>query len=386
MKKKILIMSCQGGGGHMSAAKAIESYLNKYQIKIVDVFGDKLAYLDPLYFITFKRYTGQDIYNVLLRHNKKRLTNFFSHVGIYLIHLRRKVIKEGVRHLVNQEKPDMIISVIPYINNFIAQVAEEQNIPCLLIPTDLDVSTFINNVSLTKEYNIIANLGFDYPEIANKITGIAPAEKIKSFGFPIRPCFFEEKNHQEIKKKFHVQESNPTVLLIMGATGSNAVLNYLHVLSIIAVPFNLIVCIGRNSSLKSAITKLPLPAHINLHVMDETADMSDLMAIADVCITKPGSVTFAETLYMNLPVILDNTTSVLIWEELNLTFLENHGLGHIITNYNQVVPLVTQYLTDSNFRSSIKHNIQKLDKKHFGYELEQFINELISSPGHPERP
>ena len=379
MKKKILFMSCQGGGGHMSAAKAIESYLKKYEVKIIDVIGDKLAYLDPFYYITFKRYTGQDIYNVLLRHNKKRLTNFYSHVGIYLIHLRRKAIKEGLRRLVNQEKPEIIISVIPYINNFIAEVAEEQNLPCLLVPTDLDVSTFINNVSIKKDTNIFASLGFDYPEITHKIkSSMVPAEKIKSFGFPIRPCFFEEKNHHEIKKKLALHQLNTTIFLIMGATGSNATLNYIHVLSTIEIPFNLIVCIGRNVSLKSTIKKLTPPAHINLQVIDETADISDLMAIADVCITKPGSVTFAETLYMNLPVILDNTTTALIWEKLNLTFLEKHSLGHIITNYNQVVPLVTQYLTKPDFRNSIKHNIQKLDKKHFGHKLEQFINELIS--------
>lgn len=379
MKKKILIMSCEGGGGHMSAAKAIESYLKeKHTIHTVDIMGDKLVYLDPFYYLSFKRFAGQDIYNFLLRHNKKRLTNLYSQIGTLMIFVAQKLIKRGLRHLIKQEKPDVIISVIPYLNNFIAQVATENDIPFLLIPTDLDASTFVRNISLTNDDNVITNIGFAYPDIRNKVNNAIPATKIKTLGFPVRSAFFAKKNTREIKKKLDLPEDNPTVLLIMGATGSNAILSYIKILSFVEVPFNLIACTGRNSTLQKAIKALPVDAHITLRVMDNTIDMSDLMAIADVCITKPGSVTFAETLYMNLPVVLDNTTTPLIWEKLNLSFLKNHGLGHVITDYHQVVPLINRYLTDTDFRNNVKKNIEMLDKKHFGNELEKFINELVN--------
>jgi processive 1,2-diacylglycerol beta-glucosyltransferase len=379
MKKKILIMSCKGGGGHMSAAHAIESYLKeKHDIEIVDMMGDKLVHIDPFYYLSFKHCAGQNIYNFLLRHNKKRLTNLYSQLGIFMIFIAQKLIKRGLRSLLKKEKPDIVISVIPYLNNFIADVAQELNVSFLLVPTDLDASTFIKNVSLIKKKNAITNISFAYPELAQKINNnMIPETKLKALGFPICPAFFAKKNTNQIKKQLNLSEYKPTILLIMGATGSNAILYYLQILSFVEVPFNLIACTGRSKSLHKAINKISLNNPlITLCIVNNTVEMSDLMAVADVCITKPGSVTFAETLYMNLPVILDNTSTALIWEELNLTFLKNYALGDVITDYNQVVPLITRYLTDIDYRNNIKKNIEALDKKHFGDELKLFINEF----------
>lgn len=380
-KKKILILSCQGGGGHMSAATAIQSYLSKhnYEIIILDIMGETFAYLDPVYYITGTYFTGQDIYNFLLRHNKKRLINFFFHFGCFLINLKKNSLLKGFQSLFKLYQPDLVISVIPLFNEFLTKITIANNIPTVIIPTDFDVHTFLKNVSIDKKDFVTIALGIDYPEINSKLcTSSINQAAIEFIGFPIRESFFEQKDHIFIKKSFNIPVNIPIILLVMGATGSTATLIYIEQLSKISIQFHLIACIGRNNQLAQKIKALTIPPHISLTIIDSTYDISNVMAIADICITKPGSVTFAETLYMNIPILLDNTTPALIWEHLNLELLEKYNLGTIIKNYSQIKPVVSNYLQNSSLRTTIKNNIIGLNKKHFGTELIILLDRIFA--------
>ena len=145
----------------------------------------------------------------------------------------------------------------------------------------------------------------------------------------------------------------PIVVIIMGATGSTAMLDYLEALQQCTVDCYLIACIGRNKTLKSRIKSAPFFSQ-RIHILDDTYDMADTMAIADLCITKPGSVTFCEAVYMNIPILLDQTSPILLWESYNCTFLERHNLGKTITSFDQVAALATQYLSRKKSTSNVK--------------------------------
>ncbi|MEX0939764.1 MAG: glycosyltransferase [Candidatus Babeliales bacterium] len=379
-KRKILILSCQGGGGHMSAASAIESYLSEYDVKTADAIGNVLAHLDPLFYLSFGRYTGQDIYNFLLKHNKKQLINFFFHIGTFLIKRYKRGLKKSLTHYFKAESPDLIISVIPLFNNVIAEVAANQSIPVLIVPTDFDINTFISGVQASRLKNIGICLSIDDSEINTILKNEHSIEKdtVNITGFPVRSSFFEQKDIRALKRKFNINPAKPILMLVMGATGSTATINYIKKLCSISHPFHIIACIGRSKHLRKFIEKIKLPSHISITVIDSSEDISDVMAIADLCITKPGSVTFAELLYMNLPIIIDNTTTALLWEQLNLSLLTRYNLGDIITDYNQIESKVSAYLTSELLRQQIQDNIRKLPKKHFGTELTHIVKKLFN--------
>ena len=375
MKKKIVILSCRGGGGHISAASAIKSYLESaYTVIIKDALGDILAPIDPTYYVTFKRKTGQDIYNFLLRHNQKRLTNILYKLGNVIIQRKKDTITKIFIHYFQQEKPDLIISVIPIINNTIFAAAQHQDIPYILVPTDLDATTFITNLHLPQSNGPTLCLGFDYPELRRTINSDFIHDNATTVtGFPLGPQFFEKKNKKILKKKLSIEGSKPIILLMMGATGSSAIISYIRSLSKVKIPFHLLACTGRNTSLQKKIHTMKLPEHIGLTVVDTSHDISDMMAIADFCITKPGSVTFAEALYMNLPMLIDKTTSVLLWEALNLEFLNHHNLGMIITSFKKVPDMATWLLSSREILAVMKKNIAELQKKHFGSHLTTIV-------------
>src|SRR3982750_3261050 len=75
-RKRILILTSSGGGGHISATQAIEAYLkDSYDISSAYIFGDVLKSYDPIRFVTWDYAGGEDFYNWLITNNLVLFTN-----------------------------------------------------------------------------------------------------------------------------------------------------------------------------------------------------------------------------------------------------------------------------------------------------------------------
>lgn len=376
-KPKIIILSCHGGGGHMSVAAALTNYLSTlYETKTLDLIGTSLAPQDPFYRLTGK-YTGQDIYNFLLQHNAKRTTNFLYRLGTWMIRLRRKQLHKAIAAIIRNEAPALIISVIPMVNDIISAVCTELDIPCLIIPTDFDVSSFIGTMPQIIGKKTIICLPLSAPEVCAQVPAHIPKSMLRTTGFIIRPAFFEHYNTQALKKECGIPEHKPVILLIMGAAGSSATLIYLYELRTITTPMHLIICVGRATYLIEKIKSITLPSHISYTVITHEHTIAEYMALADLCITKPGSVTFAETLYMNVPMLLDRTSPPLLWERLNLTLVKKYNLGNVICTRAHIRHLVSYYVTNSALLDGCKKNIEQLEKQNCAQHIHDIVRELV---------
>ena len=56
-------------------------------------------------------------------------------------------IKKRIKKRLLKEKVDILISVIPWFNDYFLDIAQELGIPFLLMPTDLEASHFFNNIN-----------------------------------------------------------------------------------------------------------------------------------------------------------------------------------------------------------------------------------------------
>ncbi|MGB8467687.1 MAG: glycosyltransferase [Candidatus Babeliales bacterium] len=376
---KILILSCHGGGGHMSAATALEQYLSEhYCVQTIDFVGTTLAPYDPLYIIT-RTYTGQDIYNALLQRNAKRITNFFYRLGLWLVNLKRKTLERAVTNHIAQYQPDMVISVIPIINDMIINSCKELGIKCVVVPTDFDTSTFISHLPPIQPHNTRICISMDYALITERIPDSICKDALTVTGFPIRPTFFMPRNKAMLKKQYGISHAVPVVLLVMGAAGSQHILRYLRELSTLSVACHLIICIGRATALKSKIHRLYMPYHITYTIIDHKHNIADYMALADLCITKPGSVTFAEIIYMKIPVLLDKTDVPLLWEKLNLELVQSFQIGECINHTRDIAPMVASYLTDQSKIIACRHALDQIKKEDFGRNIHLLVAAMLSS-------
>lgn len=379
--KKILVFSSYGGGGHISATDALKEYLQEdYEITTVYLIDDTLSCLDVMRIFTFNHWSYEKFYNYCLQKRWTWLINKLYQLTTPLTCYTRKIINNLITKCLLQQKPDLVISVIPILNNAVKDCCSQQEIPFLLIPTDLDTTSFVINIKKPLYNKFALALPFDDPDIllfAQRGTYPATARFIT--GFPIKASFFAPKNKEQIKKDFDIPLHKPVILVLMGAAGSQALYHYLLTLLRLKISVHLIVCLGRNESLRRRIEQVPRPAHITLSIISYTNRIADLMAISDLCITKAGTVSVCEAIYMNLPLILDNTSTPLFWEKFNTEFIRKHGFGSFITHYKQLNPLVIKMLTNKEYYTSCKNNLMKFPKKNFGDCIKDVVANLAPS-------
>jgi processive 1,2-diacylglycerol beta-glucosyltransferase len=274
----------------------------------------------------------------------------------------------------------MLISVIVIINGNILHVAQEKNLPFLLIPTDLDVATFLERIQKPDYPKFKIALAFDdslaYLRLAEAQTSV---DCTTVTGFVIRPDFFEQKNLLALKNEYQVPQDKPVILLLLGAVGLQSLYEFTQELAKLKNPAHLIICTGRQKEVKEKIDALSLPAHITKTTVSFTNRMSDIMAQADLFITKSGSVSVCEGLYMEVPMILDATTDLLAWEKANHQFIQQHGCGTILQQLNELAPLVDSILSDKTKLATYKKNLQALEKKHGGNQVKQLIWQMFNS-------
>ncbi len=255
------------------------------------------------------------------------------------------------------QPPDLIISPTPYINYGVACAAHRWDIPFLIIPTDLDGSTFLQGFpkQLTHHRFKVA-LSYDDPEIKKKTfhkIGLRD-DQLTITGFPVRPACLKKYSEEELetlRAKFNLFESHKIVTLIMGAVGGKMLLDHVKVLSKLdprqhQLHLQMNICIGHNQKMGNKIRNFLLdqgakflgrhtfllPTGLVMHIRGYTKDLIELMAASDLIITKTGSCTVNEAIYLGKKILLDNTrrssARYLWWENFNIPFVERHSLGY----------------------------------------------------------
>jgi len=379
MRKKILILTSFGGGGNLTASSALENHLkDAYNIESNHVFKELLEPLDPVSFSTFGRCSGEEFYNLFVPSKSFTFLGWVYSMGAWYMQQRKEKIYTILHDYFIKTKPDLIVSVVPIINNIVLAAAQDLNIPFLLMPTDLDVSPYIINITQPTYKQFYLGIAFDDEEIMAPINKASiPQENIFTLGSPLRDEFFTEKNKSLFRKKYAFDENKFTIMVLMGSQGSTETEKYVAELLKLNEPIHIVACIGKNEASRQNLLKLSVPEHISLSIVGFTKDIADYMAISDIFISKSGTLSVCEALYMNLPLFLDATSGILPWEKFNLHFIKKHGFGECIENYNQIVPLVANCIQNPSQLEYYKNNIRNLEKKNFPQEARNMIERIL---------
>lgn len=372
-KKKIVVFSSTGGGGHASVAHGLCKYLgDQYDITVLNALKTVHAPIDTLGTLTFGKVCGEDLYNFFLRCGWTNLIGHYAQGGQRYMSWRHNVLVKLTTGYFRDAKPDLIISVMPYINGALLEATSMLDIPFLVVTNDLDTSNY--TVGLKEPYykKFRYTLAFDDKELWDKIASACiPRDQVVVTGFPLRPEFFAPKNIPKLKKKFEIPPHKPVVMVFMGGAGSQASYRYVRNLARLGVPMHIIVCLGRNERLKRNISKILLPEGVTISIFGFTNQIAELMATSDVLITKPGPNSVCEGLLSRVPMILDMCQGTIYWEQLNIDFMVKHGFAEALTNYDDLARILPKYFKDRTYTDAIK-------KRMAGFSCTQFDQSIVS--------
>jgi processive 1,2-diacylglycerol beta-glucosyltransferase len=106
----------------------------------------------------------------------------------------------------------------------------------------------------------------------------------------------------------------------------------------------LVIVCGRNEELKAALEKIPVPERHRAKLMGYTREIDELMACADLIVSKPGGLTTSEALARGVPMAVVNPIPG--QESRNSDYLLENGAA-IKVNHPALLPMkVTRLLDD----------------------------------------
>src|SRR5262249_30977531 len=121
-----------------------------------------------------------------------------------------------------------------------------------------------------------------------------PKEHISVTGIPIHPEFTKPHNRDQCLKAHKLSGDRPIVLQLAGGFGVVPIDKLYEGLLAIERPLEVVVVAGKNQAAKDELLKIDVPPRHRSTVLGFTDKMHELMAVADIVVSKPGGLTTSE--------------------------------------------------------------------------------------------
>jgi processive 1,2-diacylglycerol beta-glucosyltransferase len=372
-RKTILVLSSTGGGGHIAASNTLRSLVgHEYDLKMAYPINQLRIWGVP---------SCEQVYNSMLRNGWIRSMNFIVRnlvPSIFRSYMGK--LERIINSYIKIYQPDLVVSVIPFVNFPASEAARKAEIPFLIITTDNDLRNWVFEMEKIKHPHFKVTIGADLSSTKDiLLKKKVPEHAIETIGLPLRPDFMTQKDENKILQEFGLPADREMILIMMGAAGSDAAYEYAQRIGNLDLGAHLVVIAGRNNKLKKELERLDLHPSNSLSVFGFTDRVSDLMAVSDVIITKPGPGTINEAIAMKLPILIDNTAITLFWERANVDYVLKYGVGQKIKKLKQVEGLLITYLKDKQKIQDLEKSFSDIPSNQFHLRIPGIIEELISS-------
>ncbi|BBB93200.1 MAG TPA: glycosyltransferase [Methylomusa anaerophila] len=154
--------------------------------------------------------------------------------------------------------------------------------------------------------------------------GVEPSS-IGITGIPVLPVFTQKLNKQQTRKKLGLKEDLKTILIMGGGAGVLPMEQILSLCNNLDVSLQLVLVTGKNTTLYDKLNKLKNTLRRPAHIYGYVDNVYELMAAADIFVSKPGGMSAAEAMATGLPLIIFRPIPG--QEEANTRFLTKNGVA-----------------------------------------------------------
>jgi processive 1,2-diacylglycerol beta-glucosyltransferase len=326
---RILIFSASFGGGHRTAAGALETYLKQrygksVEVRTLDFFKEFAPGLNALGKFAYDSSVqlAPDLYGTFFDFTN-RLTNQPLHDLVMAGKVEASAYIEAFR-------PDAVISTYPVAGGVVSEIKATHNIVCATVITDygahnqwLHPATDVYFVATDDMHHDLVRRGLREDQVV--VAGIPISERFSN-------CI----EKQVAREELGLETDRFTVLLTMAAGGTSDVREVAKQLDREGI--QVVAVAGRMKRLKSRLQSLQRRTD-HLHVYGFTNQMHRIMCSSDVLIGKAGGLTVSEALAVGLPLIVHNPVPG--QEMFNTDFLVNWGAGFLARDEDDVAEKAT---------------------------------------------
>ncbi len=371
---RILVLSASVGAGHMRAAQAVELALRELAPQAVVRNIDLLELTNA----AFRRIYGK-AYLDLVNRAPHVLGYFYDaldqprrpdskrdrfRVAMEKMNLGRFV------DLLQSEKWDLAVSTHFLPGEIIASLRKKERIALrqMTVTTDFETHRLWVNQPCER-YFTATQEGARYLHSFG-----VPATDTAVTGIPIHPVFAKPKNRDECRARHGIGTDRPVILQLAGGFGVGPVVQLYEALTSISRPVELVVVSGRNAELKTELEEMDVPERHRAHILGFTDQIDELMAAADIVVSKPGGLTTSEVLARGAALVMVNPIPG--QESRNSDYLLEEGAA-IKANHTATLAYKVEQLLDDPVRlATIRSNAVRIARPQAAYAVAQQALEM----------
>jgi len=356
--------------GHHSATLALEKTLKiiKPNVEIINI--NAFNYTNPIsekivnriYMGVIKRTPG--IWDYL--YDNPRIVKSVERIKRSI----HKLNSPKLRNLFDKFKPDAVLCSQAFPCGMVADYKEayDSDIPLIAVLTDY----------VPHSYWIYDRVNYyiaPSEEVALRLVrkGIS-AEKIKILGIPFDPEFNKQIDKEAVLKKLGLKSGIFTVLIMGGGQGLGPIKTIVRSLEKVKIEIQEIVVTGSNQKLHKSLKKKQKRLKKRMVVFGYANNINELMRISDAIITKPGGITTAEALSMNLPMII--VKPIPGQEVSNTSYLTEKGAAIKVNNPKEVRYVVEDLLCHEEKIRRLKDSAACISKPNASFDISRLILDL----------
>jgi len=346
---KILVIHASAGAGHTKAAEALYQGIKEsaqYEVALIN----SLNYTSPAY-----KKSYQDTYTFMVT-KLPWAWGFFCWLTDIpflrgLVRFSRRVfnsiVAKALEEYFKKEKFDWIFST-HFLANEVSAALKRKNLvhaKIVSVVTDFDV------------HSIWLAEGIDFYTVATVWTreklrklGV-PNDKIINSGIPTDKKFSAYKDIAALKNKLRIKSDVFTVLMATGSFGIGPIAEIVEALK----GFQVLVVCGHN---KNLYERLSSRATDLAHIYGLVNNMDELMAVADVMITKPGGLSVSEALVNHLPLIF--FSPIPGQETNNIKVLKEYGVGFNQPDIRAMVEEIKKISQSADYLEKAKEKVLQI--------------------------
>jgi len=378
-KRRFLFIIADSGGGHRTTANAVKAQILSEQ-------PDACVYLMPAVDIlnTPQRLFSRGIeeaYNHSIQMGTYWMEPFlFNSVYMMELPVIHQYIALRNAQIVAEFQPESIVAFVPATQEItyhgLQFLQKEKEIPLYTVITDL--------VSMRHNW-IMPEQAFSFVPTQDAKTffeqrGI-PSEKMQVTGLPVHPRFYQQgADIASLKQKYQLDPERFTLLILMGANGSQSIYSYCKLIDSLGLPIQIIACCGKSRQVQALLEVYARSSKNPIKVMGFTREIDELMQVSDLLLTKPGSVSLVESITQNLPLLIDASNYIMWQERGNDTYVEQHKIGMVFRSRQGLKAILDLLLNQPEKYADLKRNLQNFPKQNSTALIAEHLLQAKSKP------
>ncbi len=369
--KRIFILTLSVGTGHVRAAEVLQRALydciDPVEVRLLDALKVARAWFLTLYVRPYwwllRRAPG--LWRWLFERRQKKLHHATA---------PRWVFRRGCREVLEQLKayaPHLVIAnEIGALE--IAALGKREgwfHAPILAVQTDFQAEP----PWVQAEVDVYC-VGSEEARSQLVNWGTSP-NRILVCGIPVDPVFALPIDKGELRRALGLDTQRPVVLVMGGGMGPAPLDAIVGSLESCRFPLQVLVVAGHDRILRQDLEQLRRKVALDLHVFGWTNDIPELMAAADLLITKPGGLSTAEALSAGLPMIV--THPIPGPEERHVRYLVQQGVAVEARNLEEIPQLVTRMLSQPENLAELSRRQKDMSRPDAAHAIAQVGQALL---------